>query len=140
MRRRILHPFERDFANLAITLDIFAIDTQRKLVRLRHYPDGKHPHADAALLLLYGFHCSFDGDGRAVPVTRLRAALTASGHTDARVDRTLEPYRAAGLVKKRGQRKGSTYQLTPGGRQRAAALANALAQSLSGRGAPHLRP
>lgn len=106
--------------------ELFVVDPQRELVTLRHYPGGKDQHADAALLLLYGFHRFLDGDGRAVAVTRLKAALAASGYTDGRINRTLERYRAAGLVAKRGQRKGSRYQLTVNGNRRAAALVDAL--------------
>ena len=115
----------------AVPADLFAVDPQRKLVTLRHSPRGTSAHADAALLLLYGFHRSLDGDGSAIPVTRLRAALTASGHTDSRIDRTLERYRIAGLVKKRGQRKGSSYQLTASGRAHAAGLVHELATTLA---------
>jgi hypothetical protein len=110
---------------------LFAVDPKRSMVTLRRYPGGTAPHADAALLLLYGFHQSLGEDGRAVGVTRLKAALSASGHSGARMDRTLERYRAARLVKKVGRRKGSTYELTPSGSQRAAALVQALGGSVA---------
>lgn len=112
-------------------LDLFAVDLKRSMVTLRRHPGGAAPHADAALLLLYGFHQSLGEEGRAVAVTRLKAALNASGHPGVRINRTLERYRAARLIKKRGRRKGSTYELTPSGSQRAATLVKAL-----GSGAP----
>ena len=109
-----------------VALDIFAVDAPRKLLTLRVYPTGKNQHADAAFLILYGYHECFPRDGQAVDVARLKTALAASGYRNARVDRTLAPHVSAGSVVKVGQRRGSTYQLTTAGYQRAAAMARTL--------------
>jgi hypothetical protein len=103
--------------------DLFAVDRQRNLLTLRVSPAGD---ADAALLLLYGFRQYGVDDGQQLLATRLQAALAASGHRRVRLDRTLARHRAARLVKKTGRRKGSTYELTPAGAQRAETLARAL--------------
>ena len=114
------------------TANLFAVDPQRNLVILQVYPVGTMPHTQAALLLLYAFQQAFGATDRGVEVTRLKAALTASGYSDARVDRTLAQHVSAGLVTKRGRRKGSSYQLTPNGCQRAETLVNALRNSHAG--------
>jgi hypothetical protein len=103
--------------------DVFAVDEQRKLVTLRVHPRSKTPRADAALLLLYALQRTWYARGGAVPATRVQAALSASGYARSRINRTLETYRRAGLVRQRGRRKASTYQLTATGIQRADALA-----------------
>ena len=110
-------------------LDIFAVDASRKLVSLRVYPTGKNQHADAAFLILYGYHECLPRDGQAVDVSRLKTALAASGYRNARIDRTLAAHVSAGSVVKVGYRRGSTYQLTTSGYQRAATLARALQAS-----------
>ena len=107
--------------------DLFAVDAQRKLVTLRRYPGGKWPDADAVLLLLYGFRHVLGENARAVGVTRLQRALAESGRADARIYRTLEGYRGAGLVRKFGRRRATSYQLTASGEERATALARTLA-------------
>jgi hypothetical protein len=107
-------------------LDIFAANTRRNLVTLRASLAGKASHADAALLILYGFRRYFGADGQAVLATRLKEALAASGYLCDRVDRALARHVAARLVKHTGRRKGSTYELTPTGHQRAEVLALAL--------------
>jgi len=107
--------------------DLFAVDRQRNLITLRVSPASD---ADAALLLLYGFRqCGVD-DGQELLATRLQAALAASGCRRARLDRTLARHQAARLVKKTGHRKGSTYELTPAGCQRAEDLMRALHATL----------
>ena len=113
-------------APMPAALDIFAADPARRLVTLRVYPTGKNQHADAAFLILYGYHECLPTDGQAVDVTRLKAALAASGYRNARIDRTLASHVSAGSVAKVGHRRGSTYQLTTAGYQRAAAMARAL--------------
>jgi len=65
-------------------------------------------------VLLYGFHECLAPRGRTVRVTRLKAALAASGYPDGRVDRTLARHIASGLIGKRGRRIGTTYQLAQG--------------------------
>jgi hypothetical protein len=107
--------------------DLFAVDRQRNLITLRVSPAGD---ADAALLLLYGFRLCGVDDGQELLATRLQAALAASGHRRARLDRTLARHRAARLVKRTGRRKGSTYELTQAGYQRAETLARALQATL----------
>ena len=107
--------------------NLFAADAQRNLVTLRASVGGKAPHADAALLILYGYHRCFGADGQEVLATRLKQALAASGYRRKRLDRTLARHVAARLVKHTGRRKGSTYELTPTGHQRAEGLAQALA-------------
>jgi hypothetical protein len=106
--------------------DIFAVDTARKRITLRVSPAGKAQDADAALLILYGYHLCFGDDGQAVLVTRLKEALAASGHPRSRIDRTLARHVTARLLRKTGHRKGSTYQLTKTGYQRAEEMARAL--------------
>src|SRR5262249_20882920 len=101
--------------------DLFTLDARRQLVSLRELPGGALPYADAAVLLLHGFQ-QFVSSGRPVPVTRLKAALAASGYPDARIDRSLWRHVGAGLIVKRGRRIGSVYQLTATGSQRADAL------------------
>lgn len=110
--------------------DIFAADSARQLITLQVSPGGKTPYADAALLILYGYRQSFDQDGRGMLATRLKAAMAASGHGRARVDRTLARHLAARLVRRTGRRKGSTYELTPTGYQRAEGMARALRATL----------
>ena len=100
-----------------------AVDRQRNLITLRVSPAGD---ADAALLLLYGFRQCGADDGQELLATRLQAALAASGYRRGRLDRTLARHRAARLVRQAGHRKGSTYELTPAGYQRAETLAQAL--------------
>ncbi len=107
--------------------ELFALDAQRKLVTLRRYPGGRTPDADAVLLLLYGFIHVLGENGRSVAVTRLQRALAGSGRADARIYRNLERYREAGMVRKYGRRRGSSYQLTATGEERAAALVRTLA-------------
>jgi hypothetical protein len=110
--------------------ELFAVNAERHVVTLQQV-DGSLPHAEAALLLLYGFHRRLGSDGHAVLVTRLKAALAASGYPVARVDRMLAPHVDAGLVRKRGRRIGSTYELTDAGFQRADAWMEKLGASRS---------
>ena len=110
--------------------DIFAVDTARKRITLRVSPAGKSQDADAALLILYGHHLCFGAEGQAVLVTRLKEALAASGHPRSRIDHTLARHVTARLLKKTGHRKGSTYQLTSTGYQRAEEMARALCATL----------
>jgi len=120
---RLAAPAAASTATLAATPDdLFALDPRRDLVTFRHAPDGALARADAALLLLYGFHQFLSPPGRAVLVTRLKAALTASGYPQGRIDRTLQRHLAAGLAGKRGRRIGSTYHLTSAGLQHAKTL------------------
>jgi hypothetical protein len=107
-------------------VELFAVDAQRKLISLRHYPSGKTPDADAVLLLLYAFNHLLDENGGAIAVTRLQRALAASGRRGARLHRLLERYQAAGLVRRYGHRRGTTYQLTARGAQHAVRLAEAM--------------
>ncbi len=98
--------------------ELFSLDTERRVVTLSQTVRPM-PHADAALLLLFGFHRTLGGDGHAVPVTRLKAALAASGYPVERVDRMLAGHIDAKLIRKRGHRIGITYELTEAGFQRA---------------------
>ncbi|MGD0945972.1 MAG: hypothetical protein ABSA52_00960 [Candidatus Binatia bacterium] len=94
----------------------FAADAERKLIRLRVSPSGQRRNADAALLILYGYHTWFAAtDEEEVPATRLKAALAASGHRPKRLDRVLAPHLAAGLVSKSGRHRHETYALTISG-------------------------
>jgi hypothetical protein len=106
--------------------DLFNTDVRRNMVTLRVPVSAQVPDAEVALLIIYGYGQCFGGDGREVPVTRLKEALAASGHRCDRIDRTLAGYVAAALLKKKGQRKGTAYALTPAGYQRAENRARAL--------------
>lgn len=110
--------------------DIFMVDTARKRIILRVSPTGKAQDADAALLILYGHRLCFGEEGQAVLVTRLKEALAASGHPRSRIDHTLARHVRAQLLKKTGHRKGSTYQLTNIGYQRAEEMARVLCATL----------
>jgi len=103
--------------------DIFAVDTARKRITLRVSPAGKSQDADAALLILYGHRLCFGEEGQAVLVTRLKEALAASGHPRSRIDHTLARHVT-------GHRKGSMYQLTSTGYQRAEEMGRALCATL----------
>jgi len=108
---------------------LFTADAEQKLIRLRVSPGGQRRNADAALLILYGYHTWFAAtDDEEVPATRLKAALAASGHRPKRLDRVLAPHLAAGLVLKGGRHRHETYALTMPGRQHAAALARRLCE------------
>ena len=110
--------------------DLFVADKWRHLITLRVSPTGATRLADAALLILYGYQQCLGVDGQDVPATRLKEALAGSGHRRLRIDRTLAGYVAARLLKKTGHRKGTAYELTPEGVQRAEKLAHALRPTL----------
>ncbi len=106
---------------------LFAVDADQKLVTLRTNLRGRQRNANAALLLLFGFGTlSAAGNGGAITPTRLAAAMRASGYPVQRVDRTLAPHVAAGLLHRSGPRKQPTYTLTASGHQYAAVFARRL--------------
>ena len=64
--RAAVEPAGPPASGSSVPPDLFTVDTPRKLVALRWYPGGKTRHADAALLLLYGYRLAFGKDGHAV--------------------------------------------------------------------------
>lgn len=120
---------------------LFAADAEQKLIRLRVRPSGQRRNADAALLILYGYHTWFTAsEDEAVPATRLKAALAASGHRPKRLDRVIAPHLAAGLVSKSGRHRHATYALTISGRQHAGSLSSGEPSELPGNVVGVVRP
>jgi hypothetical protein len=103
---------------------VFKVDEERSLVSLRVLPTGDSAEraAEAALLILYGFHTLL-GNTEA-PVTKLLASLRESGITVERFDRTIG--RHSDLILKGGQKIGARYRLNNLGMAHAAKALRAL--------------
>ena len=105
---------------------VFTADKQRNLITLHVRTHGKTAYADAVLLILYGYAQLFGPDAQQVPAARLKASMVASTMQCGRLDRVLAGHVGAGWLKQSGQRRGSTYQLTPAGYERAEAMVRAV--------------
>ncbi|MGB8985663.1 MAG: hypothetical protein WCC37_03430 [Candidatus Sulfotelmatobacter sp.] len=103
---------------------MFVLDEKRGLVTLRILPRGDDREADAALLVLFGFHEMKAQDE--VLVTQLKPALKQSGCNINRVDAVVAKYQREGLINKGGSGKGGKYSLTNSGLEKAAAIARGL--------------
>jgi hypothetical protein len=112
---------------LSLPWDIFQVDDKRKTIALLVNPSGETGHADAVLLVLYGFKQSWDMDE--VKVTTLKKCLAVSGLRPDRIDRTMSPY-VPQFVFKTGRGPGSKYRLTTPGFERADGLARSLFEQL----------
>ena len=85
----------------------FEVDQERDIVSLRVLPKSANRDADAILLTLYGFRVL---QGKLdVPVMKLTAALTQSGASVDRIDRSLGPH--ANKITKGGRKTGGKYGL-----------------------------
>jgi hypothetical protein len=97
--------FDRDHL-----MRVFHADDRRSLVSLRVPVNTERRHADAAVLILFGFR-ELRGEDE-VTTQRLMNALGISGFTADRLDRPLAPYVRDGLILQAGTRKGTRYRLT----------------------------
>lgn len=105
-RRSATSPTDRQLA------EVFELDEKRGLVTLKMPPSGEDRHAKALVLILYGARRLLSTDE--VLVTKLKAALAASGSAPNRIDRAAQPILGE-LVIKRGVGKGGKYRLTTRG-------------------------
>lgn len=78
-----------------------------EIISLRVLPDGKDAHADALLLLIYGFQ-TINGVNE-VGAMQLTEAARQSGINLARIDRTIA--KLNGHVRKGGFKRGTRYQI-----------------------------
>jgi hypothetical protein len=109
----------RDTSTVGELPSIFSYDRKRELLSLSVHPRGNRRHADAALLLVYGYKLLGRDE---VIVGTLKEALAVSGLKVDRVDRIIVPYVTANLVLKGGSGKGGKYRLTNLGIDRAKEL------------------
>ncbi len=103
---------------------LFAVDDKRDLIRLRVIPTGDNAEGQSVLLALYGVLRLREQDE--LPVTRLLAALDASGVRPDRIDRAAAAEIRGRLITKHGLGKGNKYRLTSTGITRAEEIASEL--------------
>jgi hypothetical protein len=109
------------------TWDIYECP-EEGMVTLKVQPTGEQRHADAVLLLLWGFKQTTGKDD--VPVTKLMEALSVSGLRVGRLDRVMGDYLKEGLILKGGKAKGGRYRLTNTGAVKAENMARILFEQL----------
>jgi hypothetical protein len=106
---------------------LFAEDGKRGIVRLRALPRPGQGHQGRTILLaLYGALRLRQEDE--VPVTRLLAALEASGVRTDRIDRSAATELRERLITKSGSGKGNRYRLTSTGIAQAEEIGSELAK------------
>lgn len=99
---------------------LFRVSPQTQVLSLHQPPQGKHPEADAVLLLLLGHRRLRNEDE--VPVTVITEALKQSGCPVARLDRILTIYTKDHSVLRSGRGKGGKYRLTNLGLKKAESM------------------
>ncbi len=104
----------------ALLQAVFKVDQERGWVSLKMLPPSESANraADAALLLIYGFHRLLEQSE--APVTKLISGLRESGISVDRFDRTIAPH--SGLILKGGQKIGAKFRLNNQGMSQAAAM------------------
>jgi hypothetical protein len=104
----------------ALLQAVFKVDQEHGWVSLKMLPppEGTNRSADAALLLIYGFH-QLLGQSEA-PVTKLMTGLRESGISVDRFDRTIATH--SNLILKGGQKVGAKFRLNNQGMAQAASM------------------
>jgi hypothetical protein len=99
---------------------VFKVDQEHGWVSLKVLPPAESANraADAALLLIYGFHRLLEQSE--APVTKLISGLRESGISVDRFDRTIATH--SNLVLKGGQKIGAKFRLNNQGMAQAASM------------------
>ncbi len=99
---------------------VFKTDQEHGWVSLKVLPpaDSSNRAADAAVILMYGFHKVLDQSE--APVTKLLGGLRESGISIDRFDRVIAAH--SGLILKGGQKIGAKYRLNNQGMIQAATM------------------